>query len=69
MAIISNSSVTYPNIALLKNSTLTNPNIKARFHEPTKHADEANDQKFGLCQRLVSSADQYPFIFPLNCGQ
>ena len=30
---------------------------------------EANDQKFGLCQRLVSSADQYPFIFPLNCGQ
>ena len=28
-----------------------------------------NDQKFDLCHRLVSSADQYPFIFALNCGQ
>ena len=50
---------------------------KGQFHKPTKHADEstlvgyleANDQKFGLCHRLVLSADQYPFIFPLNCGQ
>ena len=51
--------------------------LKGQFHEPTKHADEstlvsrleANNQKFGLCHRLVSSAEQYPFIFPLNCGQ
>ena len=77
IALLKNSTLTSPNIALTPNSTLTNPNIKARFHEPTKHAEEstlvgrleANNQKFGLCQRLVSSADQYPFIFPLNCGQ
>ena len=51
--------------------------VKGRFHELTKPADEstlvgrleANDQRFGLCHRLVSLADQYPFIFPLNCGQ
>ena len=30
---------------------------------------KANDQKFGLCQRFVSSADQYPFIFTLYYGQ
>ena len=54
----------------------TRPFLKARFHEPTKHAGEstlvgrleANDQKFDLCHRLVWSADQYPFIFLLNCG-
>ena len=51
--------------------------LKAQFHKPTKHADEstfvgrleANNQKFDLCHRLVWSADQYPFIFLLNCGQ
>ena len=51
--------------------------LKGRFHETTKHADEstfgrpprANVQKLGLCHRLVLSDDQYPFIFPLNCGQ
>ena len=51
--------------------------FKARFHKPTKPVDEstlvgrleANDQKFVLCDGLVSSADQYPLIFPLNCGQ
>ena len=51
--------------------------LKARFHETTKPVDEttligrleANDQKFDLCHRLVSLADQYTFIFPLKCGQ
>ena len=47
--------------------------LKAWFHEPAKHANEsrleANDQKCDLCHRLVWSANQYPFIFPLNFGQ